>query len=232
MRLVRLAVVGLCACSGALEEGAPQSDAGDATSAVDAAEDVVDLIDAPPVPPDADVPYPPCPATSPSAGDPCDALGQRCEYGTPGQLACNTLASCSGRGCNRDKPPYTWSLERGARCEAGACGCPQAYGEAGASQRCPASCSYAEGTCACTVIPEGPYWQCTPAPPTCPATRPLLGTACDAGRELCPIPAPDQPAQGCCNTFDQYSCRGNVWVAFASSVCITPGPPPPCDPKP
>ena len=163
-----------------------------------------------------------CPSVAPPAGAPCPEPGQECEYGSSATPACNRLGHCTASG---------W-LYGGTVCDAGcATSCPTAVCPAGypvgpspsSALACSASglvCSYADGTCACSLAatataahPDaGVHWTCFPAQAGCPVLRPAIGTACSSA-------APAMKCNyGACSGGVELSCTSGFWQ-LATPVC-------------
>jgi hypothetical protein len=95
-------------------------------------------------------------------------------------------------------------------------GCPGTLAEAQSNVTCPSyalRCFYPGGTCTCFTGDAGPPWRCTVPEAGCPATRPRLGTTCDAAlaQHCTYIPV------GCSFPTGDLFCRpsscGSVWVS-------------------
>jgi hypothetical protein len=153
-----------------------------------------------------------CPSTAPAQGSACSAKGVECEYGGDVSLDCDTIARCDANG-------WTVTPPRSGKCptppNGGACPATYAQVPMGATCTTAASCAYAEGACACEVYcgPQYPVghaceagtpmsWQCTGAGSSCPAARPLVGSACAQEGQYC--------AYGDCNAIAE-KCTSGTW---------------------
>lgn len=161
--------------------------------------------------PKVDAPPPLCPPQLPTPSAACPREGLICEYGNDPR--CLAFAECSASGWNVATP----------KCAGPDPSCPATRLDA-AGKTCSvldAYCNYDGLTCDCTnctkypvVNCSGPLtWHCeAPNPtPTCPAARPLLGTACPQDSQFC--------AYGCEPDVSR-KCAGGVWVkASAPGGC-------------
>jgi len=151
-----------------------------------------------------------CPATVPTSGQTCPRNGLACEFATDPRPGCHTVVTCVGG---------KWNVPVGTCPPLPATTCPVTR-EAAAGQTCSpldAYCDYAGLTCRCTncvFYPiercEGPLtWHCDAPNPdtTCPAARPLLGTACAKDAQQCNYG---------CEPNVSRKCEGGVWVAASS----------------
>ena len=89
-------------------------------------------------------------------------------------------------------------------------GCPGTIAEAQSSVTCPSyalRCFYPGGTCTCFTVDAGAPWRCTVPEAGCPATRPRLGTTCDAAL-----------AQHC--TYIPVGCSSPTGDLFCSAVLL------------
>jgi hypothetical protein len=144
---------------------------------------------------------PGCPVTVPEAGLACVTPGLWCEYGGGAHERCSTSAYCGPKRWNLFAPDPTCTLVNAAAC-------PSTFGEP-ADASCPlkeGACDYGAGRCACVPCTDDEggqgsltQWFCRAwgdvqaysddsgaalaLPGACPADRPQLGTACDAGFE-------------------------------------------------
>jgi hypothetical protein len=143
-----------------------------------------------------------CPTVTPDAGVACDSPGLWCEYGGGAHERCSTSAYCGRVSWSLFPPDPACTLTN-------AVACPSTYGVS-PDASCPlteGTCDYDAGRCACVPCTtddagqSGSYsqWFCRAwsdvqayaddagaelsLPNACPANRPLLGTACDAGFE-------------------------------------------------
>lgn len=194
----------------------------------DAAPDVAPdaIVDA--SPPDAALEAAPpltvCPLAPPTSGASCSTISELiCEYGEALSPSCDALFECfSDNPCAN--VPSTWhQTGPTATCPTSLPNCPSSYAQAADGGACALStrCNYVEGWCACNGA-----WQCTPAPPSCTANRPRLGTACspdtlDPFKDACPF------------QLDYGTCTGYVCASgtvMPSGCPIVPPPPPPPPP--
>jgi len=138
-----------------------------------------------------------CPATVPTFGAACPALGLECTYGDDARPSCRTIMSCGGAmhcECGSDVcPPSACTIPQvwvgggpgngvglTDRCD---WTCPASPPVAGASCEGSGYCAAANGDqCGCIGFDSqgAGVWRCLPPPsdPRCPAVAPLVGAAC------------------------------------------------------
>ncbi len=168
-----------------------------------------------------------CPATPPSAGTSCSAVGEDCEYGSSWWLWCNLVVQCTA---DAGWQPVSEHIGGGcAEPDAGDAGgtCPSTWAEAttmdAGSAMCPAvNCNYPEGSCACILgcgcagqrqeMDLHGAWFCTPTPPGCPSPRPDLGTACTNAGPGCTYGRT-------CGCGIGVSCVDGVWQGELTTCC-------------
>ncbi len=163
-----------------------------------------------------------CPASAPSAGGSCGDVGLECEYGHDVNIDCDLVARCDATGWTLTQPSST-----GCPTPPPGASCPSSYAAVPQQSTCTTatSCAYPEGTCACEVYCGAQYpvghaceagtpmtWQCTGAAGGCPASRPLVGSACPVVGEVCDY--------GDCNTLGVV-CQSGTWHVQLSSCPIS-----------
>jgi hypothetical protein len=176
---------------------------------------------------------PRCPSAAPSAGAPCDpSKGPlSCEYGGDALARGTTLAACSAGSWSLSTPEPTPADNAGS--------CPPTYGAAiaGGCPGCSSGCEYDEGRCANVCLGGTPVWSCrarsevpaaltsSAAPPadlalSCPAVRPLAGTACPLEGQSCRYA--EACGSGALSFGPSLSCEGGRWRpdAFAPSCLV------------
>lgn len=188
--VVDAASVPVVAMSEPANDAAPGS-AADADAGV-----ALDAAPQPDAPPEADGPQEAgctvCPASPPTAGEPCASDGLRCEYGSDPRPFVNQIADCVGGRWSYPLAFYVPLTDSGRPASDG--GCPATY-DAALSQDPPCSSALScvfpgQGTCTCSVsvpdIPDAaPFWLCidVPAPAGCP---PSLAEA-QTSSQACPV---------------------------------------------
>ena len=151
-----------------------------------------------------------CPTSLPAADSACSREGLACEYATDPRPGCHVVATCTGGKWS--EPPGVCPPLPGTTCP------PTRAAAAGATcSPLDAYCDYAGLTCRCTncvFYPiercEGPLtWHCDAPNPdaTCPAARPLLGTACSTAGQQCDYG---------CEPGLSRKCEGGVWIKASS----------------
>lgn len=207
-------------CLSAFACGGAQVDTADATAETeDAAEDMgpvfggdADAIDASPWH------YVICPTDAPTPGAGCSVPWyQRCEYGTSADVLCNTILSCSNGA---------WTVWQDTKSCPVLESCPAA--PTGACTTPLIACEYPDASkvCVCGICGGGPpppdgyllTWRCADPGPSCPLSRPRLGTACalDAGADA--GIACRYGGAGCCEGVYQ-ECTQGVWIGEVTGIC-------------
>lgn len=163
-----------------------------------------------------------CPSSAPAAGSACGTQGLECEYGTDPDLACETIARCDSTGWTVT-PPAT----NGCPTQPPASSCPASYASVPQNQTCTtaASCTYPQGTCSCEVYCGSQYptghmceagtpmtWQCNGPMQGCPASRPLVGSACTDNGLMCDY--------GDCNAIGVV-CTSGTWHTMHNGCPIS-----------
>ena len=196
-----------------------------------------DTVDSGPVPSDAGQDVQPqtliCPTTVPPNGmAPClleidgGSAGflSSCEYGGNAYGACTTIAVCGTGVISLG----SWTVTPAPnRCGTNAAACPATYG-LGEGSACPlpGTCDYPQGRCGCLSClsdagTAGGYWHCRAwddpsVGASCPAERPLIGTACTVPEgTVCFYDA-------CCggpSLGPSVQCTGGAWGEYASGEC-------------
>jgi hypothetical protein len=167
-----------------------------------------------------------CPATVPMDGEPCDAYGRFCEYGSDAKLACNVIAGCEPASlCSSELVWHVTMPDTSVCVRQKIESCPTSY-DASTNAACTGSraqCDYPEGSCHCFQL--GHPWTCYPAPAACPEIRPRLGAPCDGLEKVsCPIASVEEPENlGC--ALDGVACVDGLWrPAFQCPILGLPSP--------
>jgi hypothetical protein len=165
-----------------------------------------------------------CPATLPTFGTTCPALGLACTYGGSPRPSCRTIMGCGGAqqcNCGSDTcppsactTPQTW-IGGGPGSGVGLTDrctwtCPATPPSAGQPCTPPGYCAEADGSqCGCIGFdPTGAsVWTCLPPPsdPRCPKVAPLIGSACTDEGLAC-------GNYDICVTGSRVLCKGSTWV--------------------
>ncbi|HEY2367697.1 MAG TPA: hypothetical protein VGH87_14975 [Polyangiaceae bacterium] len=120
-----------------------------------------------------------CPAALPAQGGACVSIvadaSEGCEYGDFTTGACSSLATCTDAGWNLDVPPSPQCANDPS--------CPSAFDAQAPICALGLRCDYASGRCGCEEMDAGLAWTCEGTEPSCPPTRPRIGSACDGAHE-------------------------------------------------
>jgi hypothetical protein len=165
-----------------------------------------------------------CASAPPTPGAPCTTPGPGlyvCEYGGDAHGACTTVYECS-----TTKDGSHWTVREAIPdCGKNAADCPATYaakeGQACTSAR--ETCDYDQGRCGCEQCQSDAgtksIWRCRTwgdaSTTGCPATRPLLGTACATEGQSCNY-------YHCCSPPDVgpfETCVGGTWTQGLDGSC-------------
>lgn len=166
-----------------------------------------------------------CPARAPSADSPCQAGGQRCEYGGDRFGRCSLLASCA---FDFERAHLTWQLLQQPGCDT-APACPANFDSLAKNADCPAelttACDYPDDRCRCAACLDletqstRREWQCTPLDDaTCVYKDSLrLGDACDpSNAEQCVVGS-------CGDWIRSQACVDGRWKGINQNfACVFP----------
>jgi len=147
-----------------------------------------------------------------------------CEYGGNAYGACTTIAVCGAGVISLG----SWTVTPApSGCGTNAAECPATYGFGeGSACPLPGTCDYPQGRCGCLSClsdagTAGGYWHCRAwddpsVGASCPAERPLIGTACTVPEgTVCFYDA-------CCggpSLGPSVQCTGGAWGEYASGEC-------------
>jgi MYXO-CTERM domain-containing protein len=165
-----------------------------------------------------------CPATLPTFGTTCPALGLSCTYGGSPRPSCRTIMGCGGAqqcNCGSDTcppsactTPQTW-IGGGPGSGVGLTDrctwtCPATPPSAGQPCTPPGYCAEADGSqCGCIGFDStgASVWTCLPPPsdPRCPKVAPLIGSACTDEGLAC-------GNYDICVTGSRVLCKGSTWI--------------------
>jgi hypothetical protein len=164
-----------------------------------------------------------CPTDLPADGAGCPSSGLECEYGTSGDLRCNTVATCASQ---------KWSVRNPGRraCPENGPACPATRTAITPGTMCGSDrleCRYPSGDCVCRQDcgPRYPVerpcdantpftWMCATVAPGCPPVRPRLGEACSTAGLECSY-AEDPCVQ------PNYKCENGSWHEYQTPCAIS-----------